>query len=224
MKEKPLVVFGTGQVSEILTFYLKKLGREIFAYCVDEKYYKKTSFKNKKVFTSQELYKKFKPKDINLHIAISYNKLNFLREKKFLEIKKKGYFLESFVSDKNLYNSNFKIGENCLILDSHIQPYSKILDNVYIWSGSIIGHHSVIKNHVWISSGTAIGGNSKISNKCFLGMNTTIGHFVNIKENCFISAGSTVIKDVDKNNVVFQAESKKLDYSAKDFMEITGIK
>ena len=42
MKEKPLIVFGTGQVSEILSFYLKKLGREIFAYCVDEKYYKKT--------------------------------------------------------------------------------------------------------------------------------------------------------------------------------------
>ena len=55
-------------------------------------------------------------------------------------------------------------------------------------------------------------------------MNTTVGHFVKIEKNCFISAGSTVIKDVKKNNVVFQAESKKLDYSAKDFMEVTDIK
>tara|TARA_B100001059_G_C17786365_1_gene557346 strand:+ start:595 stop:1269 length:675 start_codon:yes stop_codon:yes gene_type:complete len=224
MKHKPLIIFGTGQVSEILSFYLNKLGREIFAYCVDEKYYKKTSFKNKAVMTTKELFKNYKPKDINLHIAISYNELNNLREKKFLEFKKKSYFLESFISNKNLYNSNFKIGENCLILDSHIQPYSKILDNVYIWSGSIIGHHSVIKKHVWISSGTAIGGNSKIFDKCFLGMNTTIGHFVKIEKNCFISAGSTVIKNVEKNNVVFQAESKKLGYSAKDFMKITDIK
>ena len=166
MKCKPLIIFGTGQVSEILSFYLKKLGREIFAYCVDEKYYKKTSFKNKKIITTKELYKRFKPKEVNLHIAIYYKKLNLLREKKFLEFKKKGYFLESFISNKNLYNSNFKIGENCLILDSHIQPYSKILNNVYIWSGSIIGHHSIIKDHVWISSGTALGGNSKIYDKC----------------------------------------------------------
>jgi len=224
MKHKPLIIFGTGQTSEILSFYLNKLGREIFAYCVDEKYYKKKTFNNKVIMTNKELYKRYKPKDVNLHIAISYKKLNHLREKKFLEFKKKGYFLESFVSNKNLYNSNFKIGENCLILDSHIQPYSKISDNVYIWSGSIIGHHSVIKKHVWISSGTAIGGNSQIYDKCFLGMNTTVGHFVKIEKNCFISAGSTVIKDVKKNNVVFQAESKKLDYSAKDFMEITDIK
>jgi len=224
MKCKPLIIFGTGQVSEILSFYLKKLGREIFAYCVDEKYYKETSFKNKKIITTKELYKRFKPKDVNLHIAISYKKLNLLREKKFLEFKKKGYFLESFISNKNLYNSNFKIGENCLILDSHIQPYSKILNNVYIWSGSIIGHHSIIKDHVWISSGTALGGNSKIYDKCFLGMNTTVGHFVKIQKNCFISAGSTVTKNVQKNSVVFQAESKKLDYSARNFMEIIDIK
>ncbi len=224
MKDKPLIVFGTGQVSEILTFYLKKLGREIFSYCVDEKYYKKTSFKNKKVFTTQELYKKFKPKDINVHIAISYKKLNFLREKKFLEFKKKGFFLESFVTNKKLNNSNFKIGENCLILDTHIQPYTKILNNVYIWSGSIIGHHSLVKDHVWISSGTAIGGNSKIYERCFLGMNTTVGHFVKIKKKCFVGAGSTITKNIENNSVVVQTDSEKLNYSPEDFMEIINIK
>ena len=156
MKHKPLIIFGTGQVSEILSFYLKKLGREIFAYCVDEKYYKKTSFKNKKIITTKELYKRFKPKDVNLHIAISYKKLNHLREKKFLEFKKKGYFLESFVSNKNLYNSNFKIGENCLILDSHIQPYSKISDNVYIGPNSSIMDGLKINENAVIGMGSVI--------------------------------------------------------------------
>ena len=51
MKHKPLIIFGTGQTSEILSFYLNKLGREIFAYCVAEKYYKKKTFKNKVIMT-----------------------------------------------------------------------------------------------------------------------------------------------------------------------------
>jgi sugar O-acyltransferase (sialic acid O-acetyltransferase NeuD family) len=224
MKNKPLIIFGIGQVSEILTFYLKKMERNIYAYCVDDKFYKKNFFKNKKVITTQELFKKFSPNDFNLHVAISYKKLNCIREKKYLEFKKKGYFLESFVNNKSLYNSNFKIGENSIILDANIQPYAKIFNNVYIWSGSTIGHHSHVKNHAWISSGSSIGGNSKIYEKCFLGMNTTIGHYVKIKKNCFISAGSTITKDVESNTVVLHEESKKLDYSPKDFMEIIKMK
>ena len=58
MKNKPLIIFGIGQVSEILTFYLKKMERNIYAYCVDDKFYKKNFFKDKKVITTQELFKK----------------------------------------------------------------------------------------------------------------------------------------------------------------------
>lgn len=224
MKSKPLIIFGIGQVSEILTFYLNKMGRKIFCYCVDDNYFKKTVFKGKKVITTKQLYKKFKPKDINLHIAMSYKDMNNFREKKFLDFKKKGYFLESFINNKKLYNSHHKIGQNCFIIDSHIQPFAKIYDNVYVWSGSVIGHHSTIKSHSWISSGTAIGGNSKILNNSFLGMNTTVGHFVKIDKESFVAAGSTITKDVKKNSVVIQEESKKLNFSARDFMKISNIK
>lgn len=224
MKEKPLIIFGTGQVSEILSFYLERLNRKIFAYCVDEKYYNKTSFKKKKVLTTKQVLKKYKPKDVNLHVALSYSKLNFLREKKFINFKKKGYFLESFITNKNIFSTNHKIGENCLIIDSHIQPFAKIQNNAYIWSGSVIGHHSTLKNHIWISGGTAIGGNSIIGDRCFLGMNVTIGHFVKVEKKCFLSAGAILTKNIKQNSVVFQSESKKLEYSAQDFIQITDVK
>jgi sugar O-acyltransferase (sialic acid O-acetyltransferase NeuD family) len=224
MKNKPLVIFGTGQLSEIITFYLKKMNRDIYAYCVDKKYYKESTFKKKKIITTEKLFKTYKPKDINVHIAITYKKLNELREKKYLEFKKKGYFLESFINNKNI-NYNFqKIGQNCFIIDTFVQPFVKIYSNVYIWSGTVLGHNSVIKSHAWISSGTAIGGNSTIEENCFLGMNSTIGHFVKVGKQCFIGAGSLVTSNVKKNSLVIQKDSNKLDFSPRDFMEINSFR
>lgn len=224
MKNKPLVIFGTGQISEIVTFYLKKMNREIYAYCVDKKYYKKSSFKNRKIMTTEKLFKTYKPKDINVHIAITYKKLNTTREKKYLEFKRKGYYLESFINDKNINNNAQKIGENCFIIDSHIQPFVKIYNNIYIWSGTVIGHNSIIKNHSWISGGAAIGGNSNIGEKCFLGMNSTVGHFVKIGKECFLGAGSIITNNLKKKSLVIQEDSHKMNFSPKDFMEINNFK
>ena len=48
MKEKLLIIFGTGQQSDIISFYINKLQKKIHAYCVDEKFYKKIHLEIKK--------------------------------------------------------------------------------------------------------------------------------------------------------------------------------
>lgn len=221
---KPLIIFGTGQQSDIISFYLKKNSRDIFAYCVDEKFYRSSKFNNKRVITTSELIKNYKPKEYKLHIAISYSNLNELRKDKFLFFKKRGYKFETIISDIKYYNSKFSPGENSVILESYVQPDAKIGHNSFIWSGSIIGHHSNIKNHCWVSSGTAIGGNSNIDDLSFFGMNSTVGHFVKIGKSCFIGSGSHITKNVKKNSVVVQPESKILDFEAKKFLQIKNFK
>ena len=170
MSEKLLIIFGTGQQSDIITFYLNKMSRKIYAYCVDDKFFKNDKFKNKKIITTKELLKNYKPKEVKLHVAISYRKLNQLRYEKYKFFKDKGYSFESVISNTNLNKSEFRLGENSVVLDSYVQPRVKIGNNTFIWSGSIIGHHSSIGNNCWISSGSTIGGNCKVKDFSFLGL------------------------------------------------------
>ena len=87
--KKSLIVFGVGQQSDIISFYLKKMGRKIDLYCVDSKYLKQSKFNKIMVISTNELLKKYSPKKYNLHVAISYSKLNSLRQEKFNFFKKK---------------------------------------------------------------------------------------------------------------------------------------
>lgn len=224
LKNKFLIIFGAGQQAEIISFYLKKLSRSIFAYCVDDDFYKEKKFLGKNIITTSELLKKFKPNNYNLHIAISYSNLNSIRRSKFIFFKKKKYNFENIIINHNYINTNKRIGENVVIIDSFIQPGVIIGDNTIIWSGCTVGHHTTLGNHCWLSSGVSVGGNCKIKESSFFGMNGTIGHFVSIGANCFIGSGVHITKNISKNKVVIQPDSKTLSFDAKKFTELKKFK
>ncbi len=224
MKEKLLIIFGTGQQSDIISFYINKLQKKIHAYCVDEKFYKKNSFRNKKIITTKELLKKYSPNDFNLHLAISYKKLNQLRYEKYNFFKNKGYSFENVIYNTNLNKGDVTIGENVVILDSYIQPYSKIGNNTFVWSGTTLGHHSFIGKNCWISSGSIIGGNCSIKDFSFLGLNSTIGHFVNVGKKCFIGSSAHITKSISAKSVVIQKDSDKISFDPEKFLEINNFR
>tara|TARA_B100001093_G_scaffold384643_1_gene370360 strand:- start:12770 stop:13444 length:675 start_codon:yes stop_codon:yes gene_type:complete len=224
MNGKSLIIFGTGQQSDIISFYLKKLSIKIFAYCVDDKFYKKSKFKNKQIITTKELLKKYNPKNYNLHIAISYKKLNQIRDEKYKFFKKKGYSFANVIYNTNIKKGDVKLGENIVILDSYIQPFTKIGNNTFVWSGSTLGHHCTIGNSCWISSGSTIGGNCKIRDYSFLGLNSTIGHFVNVGKKCFVGSAAHVTKNISSKSVVIQNDSKKISYDPEKFLEINNFR
>ena len=224
MNEKPVIVFGTGQQSDIISFYMKKLSKKIYAYCVDDKFYKNDTFNNKKVITTKQLIKNYKPINYKLHIAISYKKLNQIRYEKYLFFKTKGYSFDNVVYNSNWSEQEMKRGENIVILDSYLQPHTKVGNNTFIWSGSVLGHHSTIGNNCWITSGSTIGGNCKIGDFTFLGLNSTIGHFVKIGKKCFIGSASHVTKNISSKSVVIQNDSNKISYDPEKFLEINEFK
>ncbi|WP_440650526.1 acetyltransferase [Candidatus Pelagibacter sp. HIMB1495] len=224
MSEKFLIIFGIGQQSDIISFYLNKLSKKIYAYCVDEKFYKKDTFRKTKVITTQDLIKNYKPKNTKMHIAISYKKLNKLRYEKYNYFKKKGYSFENVIFNSSLIDDKVNVGENVVLLDSYIQPYSKVGNNTFIWSGAILGHHSSVGNNCWISSGCTIGGNCKIKDYSFLGLNSTIGHFVTIGNNSFVGSSSHVTKNLSSQSVVIQNDSRQISFDPEKFLEINKFK
>jgi sugar O-acyltransferase (sialic acid O-acetyltransferase NeuD family) len=224
LKNKQLIVFGTGQQSDIATYYLNKLSIDIACFCVDEKFYKKNTFKKKKVISTNQLLNRYEPSQYKIHVALTYKGLNQLRFDKYSLFKRKGYEFQNIIYNSNLDLKNSKVGENVVILDSFIQPYTKIGNNTFIWSGTTVGHHSSLGNNCWISSGTTIGGNCKINDFNFLGLNSTIGHFVSIGKKCFIGSSSHITRNISAQNVVIQNDSKKILFDPEKFLQINEFK
>ncbi len=213
MKTKKIIVFGTGDIAQIANYYFNiDSPYEVVAFTVDGKYCNEKTFEGKPLIPFEEIENHYPPEEYAMFIALSYKDMNRLREKKFYEAKEKGYELVSYVSSKCTYLSQYEPGENCFIFeDNTIQPFVKIEDNVVIWSGNHIGHHSTIKAHNFISSHVVISGHCVIEPHCFLGVNATLAHGTRIAEGCLIGAGSVITKATDPWSVYVPARSIKLE-------------
>lgn len=94
------------------------------------------------------------------------------------------------------------IGDNCFILeDNTIQPFVKIGNNVTLWSGNHVGHHSVIEDHCFLASHIVVSGRVRIGRSCFIGVNATFRDHVDIGEKSIIGAGALILSDVQPEGV-----------------------
>jgi UDP-3-O-[3-hydroxymyristoyl] glucosamine N-acyltransferase len=155
MSTTKIIIFGTGDIAQIAGDYFNDDARyELIAFTVDETYMEeRNEFCGKPLIAFEKITQTYSPEHYQLFIALSYADMNRLREKKFHEAKSKGYKLASYISPHTTYLSKFPPGENCFIFeDNTIQPFVKIGDNVTLWSGNHIGHHSTIESHNFISS------------------------------------------------------------------------
>ena len=77
--------------------------------------------------------------------------MNALRRGVYTRFKQKGYPLISYISSCATYFPGTPIGDNCFVLeDNTIQPFVKIGNNVVLWSGNHIGHHSTIARRCFL--------------------------------------------------------------------------
>jgi len=213
-----LVIFGIGDIAQIAKYYFETDSEhEVVAFTVDKKYIDSTEFEGLPVIPFDEILVKYPPSEYKMFIALSYAKLNKVREEKYYEAKKMGYELVSYVSSKCSYLAQFKHGDNCFIFeDNTIQPFVQIGNNVTLWSGNHIGHHSVIHDHNFISSHVVVSGHCVINSNSFIGVNSTLGHKVELGKENIIGAGSIITKSTGFGEVYVPARSVKLDKSSSE--------
>src|SRR5690606_13307071 len=151
-----------------------------------------------------ERYKLFAP--------MTGKKMNKLREKIYNEGKTRGYEFITYVSSKATVCDN-EIGENCFILeDNTIQPFTKIGNNVVLWSGNHIGHHGIIKDHVFFTSHVVLSGHCIVESNCFFGVNATIRDYTHLAKGSLIAMGASLTKqETEEWGVYVGSPAKKID-------------
>ena len=200
---KPLVIFGSGDIAQLAHYYFSTDSNyEVVAFTVDANYIKESEFCGLPVVAFEDVAKNYPPDSYDFFIALSYSKLNAVRKEKFLAAKEMGYKLVSFISSRATVLNEGRIGENCFIFeDNTIQPFVTIGNNVTLWSGNHIGHHSVIHDHTFIASHVVISGGVEIGEQCFVGVNATLRDHIKIGDRCVVGAGALLLADAAPEGV-----------------------
>ena len=207
-----IIIFGIRDVAEVSHYYLTNDSQhEVVAFCVHKKYLPEVkSFKSLPIVDFDIVEQLYPTSEYSFFAPMSPVKMNILREKIYYDIKRKGYNMISYISSKANINNN-EIGENCFILEGNtLLPFSRIGNNVMLWSDSVIGHHVVIKDHVTIASNIVIGGNCIVGENCFLGINSCIRNGITVARGTLVSISTVITKNTEEWGVYIGNPSKKI--------------
>lgn len=194
-----VIIFGVQDFAELAHYYLENdSNHEVIAFCVNREYLpSEKEYKGLPVVAFEEVENYYPVGSFKFFAPMAPQNMNRLREKIYYEIKSKGYELISYISSKATIFDN-EIGENCFILENNtIQPFTKIGNNVILWSGNHIGHHSVIEDHVMFTSQVVLSGHCKVEQYSTLGVNATIRDGLVIAEGTFVAMAASVIKNTE---------------------------
>jgi sugar O-acyltransferase (sialic acid O-acetyltransferase NeuD family) len=212
-KQRNLILIGDSAFAEIAYEYFQHdSDYEVVAFCVEREFLKRDSLFGLPVVAFENLQDLYEPSAHSFFAANVYTQKNQLRTRLYRRAKEKGYAAASYISSRAFVWRNCKVGEHCFIFENNVvQPFVTIGDNVILWSGNHIGHHSTIMNHCFVSSHVVISGFCRIGESCFMGVNSTVANNLNIGNNCVIGAGALIISDVEDDTTAVGIWKKRKD-------------
>ena len=194
---------------------------EVAAFSVESAYLKREKFHGLPVVSFESLERIYDPKTHDVFVAVVYTQLNRLRTRLARAVKTKGYKLASYISPRAFVWRNVELGEHCFIFeDNTVQPYVKIGNNVVLWSGNHIGHHSIIRDNCFISSHVVISGFCDIGENSFLGVNSAIANNLKVGRDNWIGPGVTITRDTEPGKIFAAPTAEASKVSTLRFFKI----
>jgi len=215
---KELIIFGAGDIARLAHFYFTTdTDYKVAGFVVDAEYRKEDSFRDLPLTDFESIRESHPPDRYDAFVAVSYAKMNRVRQEKFEKLKAWGYTCAAYVSSHCTYLAPEPPGENAFILeDNTIQPFVKIGSNVTLWSGNHIGHDSVIQDNTFIASHIVVSGNCVVGKNCFLGVNATMHNSITLGDFTLVAAGAIVAKSTREYAVIAPARSTFIDKKSID--------
>lgn len=221
-KKKKLIIFGNSAFAEIAHEYFEMdSSYEVVGFTVESSHLKANQSRGLPVVPFENLEQHYDPSSHDIFVAVVYTQLNRLRARLAGMAKDKGYSLASYVSSRAFVWRNVQMGEHCFVFeDNTIQPFVKIGNNVVLWSGNHIGHHSTIQDDCFISSHVVISGFCNIGKSSFLGVNCTLADSVALGKDNWIGPSVTITRDSEPGALFSSSVTEPSRVSALRFFKI----
>lgn len=200
---KNLLIVGDSSFAEIAFLYFSRdETHSIVGFVVEDAYFTKKELCGIPVYRATEIKDIFNTSNTYFYVAIVYSQMNRLRTRLYNFMKNLGYKPASYISEFAYIDPSVQIGEHVFIFeDNTLQPFVKIMDNVVLWSGNHIGHHSIVQSNVFISSHVVISGHCTIGQNSFLGVNSSIGNDVFLGADNWVLPGTNLLSNTERNQM-----------------------
>ncbi|RZT41544.1 acetyltransferase [Cupriavidus agavae] len=207
-KQRKLVILGDSAFAEVAyECFTHDSDYEVVGFSVESAHLKRDELFGLPVVPFEDLEKHFQPGEVDFYAALVYSQLNRLRTRLYQEAKSRGYRAASYVSTRAFVWHNVQLGEHCFIFeDNTVQPFVRIGDNVVLWSGNHIGHHSTVEDHCFVASHAVISGFCTVGRSSFLGVNVALANNISIGADNWIGPGLTISADTEPGQL-FKGES-----------------
>lgn len=221
-KTKKLVLVGMGEFGQIAyEYFTHDSDYEVVAFSAEAEFVDSNEFMGLPVVPLNALTKHYPADEYHVHVAITFTKLNTVRERIFNLVKDMGYTCANYISSKAFVWRNVKLGENIFVFEHNtVQPFCEIEDNVVLWSGNHVGHRTVIRKHCYLSSHVVISGYCDIGENCFIGVNATFADKVKIGRDCFVAMACGITKSQGDNLLLKGMPAAPSRLSAKQYMKV----
>ena len=223
-KTRKLVIVGDSAFAEIAHEYFDAdSDYTVVGYSVETAYLKRSELHGLPVVPFETLEQHFAPNEHAVFVATTYTQLNRLRARLSAQAKARGYRLASYVSSRAFVWRNVTLGEHCFIFeDNTVQPFVSIGDNVVLWSGNHIGHHSVVKAHCFIASHVVVSGFCTVGEYSFLGVNATLANNVNVGRDNWVGPNVALMKDTPDGALFKTEQPEPARVSATRFFKVAA--
>ena len=222
MKTKKLVIVGDSAFAEIAHEYFDAdTEYKVVSFAVESAYLKREHLRGLPVVPFETLEQTYPPGEHEVYVAIVYTQLNRLRTRLAQSAKQKGFVLASYVSPRAFIWKNVEMGEHCFIFeDNTVQAFVKLGNNVVLWSGNHIGHHSVIRDNCFISSQVVVSGFCDVGENTFLGVNATIANNRIIGKDNWIGPNIPIMKNTEPGLIFNMTQPEPAKVSALRFFKV----
>lgn len=219
---RKLLLLGDSAFAEVAYEYFTHDSEyDVVAFAVEREFKKRDELFGVPVVAMEEIRDRFPPAEHSFYAAVVYTQLNRLRTRLYHTAKSWGYRPASYVSPRAFVWRNAIVGEHCFVFENNVvQPFARLGDNVVLWSGNHIGHHSKVGDHCFVSSHVVVSGFCDIGPSCFLGVNATLGNNVTVGADCLLGAGAVVTKDVPADTIVKGPTGEASKVSAKAYSKV----
>uniref|UniRef100_E1TA92 Sugar O-acyltransferase, sialic acid O-acetyltransferase NeuD family n=1 Tax=Burkholderia sp. (strain CCGE1003) TaxID=640512 RepID=E1TA92_BURSG len=221
-KTKKLVILGDSAFAEVAyECFTHDSEYEVVGFSVDSAFLNRDQLFGLPVVPFEEINKFFDPSEVEFYAALVYSQLNRLRTRFYEAAKSNGYRPASYISSRAFVWHNAVLGEHCFVFeDNTVQPFVKIGNNVVLWSGNHIGHHSVIEDNCFVSSHAVISGFCTVGKNTFIGVNAALANNVVIGADNWLGVGVNIIKDTEADCIFKGEQPEPAKVSARRFFKV----
>ncbi|MCD7841378.1 MAG: hypothetical protein LUG56_02800 [Lachnospiraceae bacterium] len=217
---KELVIFGTGDFSDVVSYVLwDKLGRVPAAYTVNRRFLTEPSRRGVPVAALEDLAESYPPENYEIVLGLIGRQMFDQRSEAAELLWKMGYHLANVV-DPSAQVDTDALGEgNIILANVSVEHHCQIGSGNIIWQNVVLPHHNRVGDFNNLAPSVSLSGYSGIGSHCFIGNNACIKNRVQIGDYTYIGAGAYVASAPEPGSVLVPHRSYVLEgKSGRDFL------